>query len=94
MALAASYEQTAGESRRMPREEIAEWVGYYFGLQRAGNLRLTIPRGDGESRALNDLRKSIDAEMAKIVKMLPPGTIDGWPHDRSWMAAHRVDGQI
>lgn len=63
----------------MKREEMAEWVGYYFGLQRAGNLNPRILRGDEGSRMLNAMRNLIDAEMKRIERMLPPGTIDTWP---------------
>lgn len=63
----------------------AEAVGYYFGLQRAGNMKLSIPRGDAETIALNDIRRQIDAEMKKVEDELPPGTIDQWP---------RANGQL
>lgn len=76
----------------MTREETAEWVGYYFGLQRAGNIKPSFVRGEVATVAINELRKMIDAEMAKVAAMLPPGTIDAWPRDRGWIAAHRVDG--
>lgn len=62
----------------MTREEMAEWVGYYHGLQRAGNMMPRVERGDDGSRVLNALREMIDAEKATIVAKLPAGTIDNW----------------
>ncbi|MEO6382000.1 MAG: hypothetical protein ABIO35_08380 [Nitrobacter sp.] len=65
----------------MTREETAEWVGCYFGLQRAGNMNPPVLRGDEGSRMLNGLRAMIQAEMDKIEAKLPPGTIDAWPRE-------------
>jgi hypothetical protein len=56
----------------------AERVGYYFGLQCAGNMSSQCQHGDGGGRMLNALRILIDAEMRRIVAELPPGTIDNW----------------
>lgn len=65
----------------MTREETAEWVGCYFGLQKAGNLKLGFARGPVGTFVLNELRKMIDAEMRAVEAKLPPGTIDAWPQD-------------
>lgn len=67
------------------REETAEWVGYYFGLQRAGNLRVpavSADQADGAGVAVNALRRLIQSEMNRVEAMLPPGTIDAWPRER------------
>lgn len=67
----------------MTREETAEWVGYYFGLQRAGNMRVMVigePLATGAGIAINKLRGLIDAEMAKVLAKLPDGTIEAWPN--------------
>ena len=63
----------------MTREETAEWVGFYFGLQRAGNMKIAGYMGPESSRAINLLRAMIDDEMALVIAKLPPGTIDAWP---------------
>lgn len=63
----------------MTREETAEWVGHYFGLQRAGNMMPRVPRGNEATRVLNALRDMIDAEMREVEAKLPPGTIENWP---------------
>jgi len=63
----------------MTREETAEWVGHYFGLQKAGNMMPRVERGEEGTRVLNALREMIDAEMRKVEAKLPPGTIDAWP---------------
>jgi hypothetical protein len=47
-------------------EETAEWVGYYFGLQRAINMNLPWARDGSASVAVNELRIMIRAEMAKV----------------------------
>ena len=65
----------------MTREETAEWVGYYFGLQRAGNMTPRVERGEEGSRVLNALRAMIDSEMASVAAKLPPETIDNWKSD-------------
>lgn len=59
----------------MTREETAEWVGHYFGLQRAGNIKL--PGGDADT--INRFRMMLDAAMAEVKAKLPLGTIDAWP---------------
>jgi len=64
----------------MTREEIAELVGQYFGLQQAGNMNPRIERGDEGSRMLNALREMIDAKKREVEAKLPPGTIDRWPN--------------
>lgn len=58
--------------------EVAEWVGYYHGLQRVGNMR-SPGHGDQGQMAINDLRGQIEAEMKRVEAMLPPGTLDAWP---------------
>lgn len=60
----------------MTREEIAEWVGCYFGLQQAGNIN--VP-GDGAT--INRIRKEIDARKRAIEAKLPPGAIENWPRE-------------
>lgn len=65
----------------MTREQTAELVGRYFGLQWAGNAMPRIERGDEGTRMLNALRDMIDLEMAVVKAKLPPGTIDAWPND-------------
>lgn len=53
----------------MTREQTAEWVGYFFGLQRAINMK----------RLPNEFVRFLRAEMDDIEAKLPPGTIDAWP---------------
>ena len=65
----------------MTREETAEWVGYYFGLQRAGNMMPRVERGEEGSRVLNALRAMIDSEMASVAAKLPPEAMDNWKSD-------------
>jgi hypothetical protein len=53
-----------------PLERVyAEWVGYYFGLQYAINLK----------RLPEEYRKQIMIKMTDTAAKLPPGTIDRWP---------------
>ena len=68
-------------SDELTREQMAEKVGYYFGLQRAGNHHPHIPdpSGDG-ARMLNALRQWIDNEMAKMEAELPRDAIERWPN--------------
>lgn len=66
----------------MTREETAEWVGYYFGLQRAVNMK----------RLPENFVQFLLTEMGKVEASLPPGTIDAWPRDCDWIAANRQDG--
>lgn len=66
------------------REETAELVGRYFGLQSAGNMRVFAPNAadaGAVSWTVNALREMIQEDMDEIVKKLPPGTIDAWPRD-------------
>lgn len=67
----------------MRREETAEWVGYYFGLQRAINMK----------RLPENFVAYLLAEMQTVERSLPPGTIGTWPRDCGWVAANRVDGR-
>jgi hypothetical protein len=53
----------------MEREQTAEWVGYYFGLQRAINMK----------RLPENYVTFLRGEMAEVEGRLPPGTIDNWP---------------
>jgi hypothetical protein len=53
----------------MSREETAEWVGFYFGLQRAVNMK----------RLPENFVTFLLAEMKDAEDKLPPGTIDSWP---------------
>ena len=64
----------------MRREEMAEWVGKYFGLQQAGNMMPRIERGEEGTRMLNALRAMIDEEKKAIEEKLPHGTIERWPN--------------
>lgn len=59
--------------------ETAEWVGCYFGLQQAANMKLPFPRDDSSSRAQNAIGDMCLAKMHEIEAKLPPGTIDAWP---------------
>lgn len=54
--------------KELTREETAEWVGYYFGLQRAFNKGL-------HTRVSEEL----EAEMGDVLLKMPPGTIEAWP---------------
>lgn len=65
----------------LTREQIAEKVGYYFGLQRASNHHphTPDPNGDG-ARAINAIREWLDGEMAKVEAELPAGAIERWPN--------------
>ena len=54
----------------MTREETAEWVGYYFGLTRAFNMK----------RLPDEFVRFLDGEMREVEAKLPPGTLDSWPH--------------
>jgi hypothetical protein len=47
----------------------AEWVGYYFGLQRALNMKRLPP----------EFVSFLDHEMREVESKLPPGTIENWP---------------
>jgi hypothetical protein len=47
----------------------AEWVGYYFGLQRALNMK----------RLPAEFVSFLDHEMHEVESKLPPGTIENWP---------------
>jgi hypothetical protein len=60
--------------------EIAEWVGFYYGLQRAGNMHVAHTT-DEAGRTLNALRRLIQAEMDKTEAKLPPGALEEWPSD-------------
>ena len=53
----------------MNREQTAEWVGYYFGLQRAVNLK----------RLPEEFVQFLLSEMKDVEEKLPAGTIDKWP---------------
>ncbi len=53
----------------MTREETAEWVGYYFGLQSAINMK----------RLPEEYVRFLRGEMSAVEARLPPGTIDAWP---------------
>lgn len=68
----------------MPRELTAEWIGYYFGLQHAANLNpvpaIAPEHAEGAGRAVNELRRTLDAEMRLVEARLPPGALEGWPH--------------
>lgn len=55
----------------LTREQIAELVGFYFGLQRAINMR----------RLPEEYVTFLRAEMQDVESKLPPGTIDAWPRD-------------
>lgn len=55
--------------RNWTREELAEQVGYYFGLQRAINMK----------RLPEEFVTFLRGEMQHVEKKLPPGTIDAWP---------------
>jgi hypothetical protein len=61
------------------REETAELVGRYFGLQKASNLKIAGYLGPEAARVHSILRALIDDEMSKVEAKLPPGTIDTWP---------------
>ncbi len=65
----------------LSREQIAELVGCYFGLQQASNYhpRTPDPSGDG-AVMLNALRAEMDRRMDAIKAKLPPGTVDNWPN--------------
>lgn len=54
--------------KELTREQTAERVGYYFGLQRAFNMS----RDPALSRAL-------EAEMGDTLLLMPPGTVEAWP---------------
>jgi hypothetical protein len=58
------------------REQTAELVGRYFGLQSAGNMMPKVERGEEGTGVLNALRALIDAEMKAIEAKLPPEIID------------------
>lgn len=65
------------------REDVAELVGRYFGLQRAGNMRVFAPSAemaDAVGWTINSIRRMIDEDMKEIERKLPPGTIDRWPN--------------
>jgi hypothetical protein len=49
----------------------AEWVGYYFGLQRATNMK----------RLPAEFVSFLDHEMREVESKLPPGTIESWPKE-------------
>jgi hypothetical protein len=51
----------------------AEWVGYYFGLQRALNMK----------RLPAEFVAFLDHEMREVESKLPPGTIESWPKENS-----------
>jgi hypothetical protein len=51
----------------------AEWVGYYFGLQRALNMK----------RLPAEFVAFLDHEMHEVKDKLPPGTIESWPKENS-----------
>jgi hypothetical protein len=51
----------------------AEWVGYYFGLQRALNMK----------RLPQEFVAFLDHEMREVESKLPPGTIESWPKENS-----------
>jgi hypothetical protein len=64
----------------MTREEIAEWVGCYFGLQQAINIRPQIEDASGDGgRMLVALRSELRRRMDEIEGRLPPGAIESWP---------------
>lgn len=65
----------------MNREQTAELVGQYFGLQQAGNMMPRIERGEEGTRMLNALRAMIDAKIRGVEAKLPPGTIENWPRE-------------
>lgn len=53
----------------MTREQTAEWVGYYFGLQRAVNMK----------RLPENYVRFLLGEMRDVEAKLPTGTIESWP---------------
>ncbi len=53
----------------MTREETAEWVGYYFGLQRALNAAPANP----------PFKTFLETEMGDVLLKMPPGTVEAWP---------------
>jgi hypothetical protein len=55
----------------------AEWVGYYFGLQRALNMK----------RLPSEFVSFLDHEMREVESKLPPGTIESWPKE----VAHEIE---
>lgn len=63
----------------MTRVEIAEYVGYYFGLQRAINMK----------RLPEEYVRFLRAEMSDIEAKLEPGTIDAWPRRPSGQEGSR-----
>lgn len=61
----AEYEK----QKALARVEVAEWVGYYFGLQRAYNA---APAG-------RDFQTFLEIEMSHALSKMPPGTVEAWP---------------
>lgn len=55
-------------SKELTREETAEWVGYYFGLQRALN------KGPH-----TQIATELETEMGDVLLKMPPGTVEAWP---------------
>lgn len=64
----------------LTKEQTAEYVGQYFGLQQAGNMMPKIERDEEGTRMLNALRAMIDDKKKEIEAKLPPGTIEVWPN--------------
>lgn len=62
-------EQADEIERLRAREQTAEWVGCYFGIQRAVNMK----------RLPEEFCQFLLAEMRSIEAKLPLGTIDAWP---------------
>lgn len=54
----------------MTREQTAEWVGYYFGLQRAVNL----------THMPENFRTLLLHEMADVELKVGPGVLADWPN--------------
>lgn len=68
----------------MTREETAEWVGYYFGLTRAFNMK----------RLPSEFVRFLDVEMREVEARLSPDTINNWPRSTPILSANdTVDGE-
>jgi hypothetical protein len=68
------------KGQTMTHVEMAELVGFYFGLQAAGNMRPNTYTPEA-ANTLNALREMIDLKMRQIQARLPPDTIDNWPQE-------------
>jgi hypothetical protein len=74
-------------SKPLTHDEIAEFVGYYFGLQRACNLkpdvahliRQSAEHADTVGQTVNAYRRELLAQMKDVEAKLPPGTLEAWP---------------